>query len=224
MNGKKSKVRFNKPLLIMLYGFPGAGKTYFSRNLSEDLECAHVQSDRIRHELFEEPRFDKQENEIIMHLMDYMTEEFLSAGISVIYDTNLVRKSQRVAIRNMANKKHAQTLLVWFQIDPDTAFKRLNKRDRRKADDKFALDYSEEDFRRYASHMQHPEPTEKYVVLSGKHTYESQKSAIFKKFMDMGLMSNDGIKSTVAMPGMINLVPNSSNGRVDMTRRNISIR
>ncbi len=208
----------------MLYGFPGAGKTYFSRNLADDLECAHVQSDRIRHELFEEPRFDKQEDEIIMHLMDYMTEEFLSAGISVIYDTNLVRKSQRVAIRNMARKKHAQTLLVWFQIDPDTAFKRLNSRDRRRTDDKFALDYSEEDFRRFASHMQHPEPTEEYVVLSGKHTYRSQKAAVFKKFMEMGLISTDSIKSSVAMPGLINLVPKSTGGRVDMSRRNISIR
>lgn len=208
----------------MLYGFPGSGKTYFSRNLSEDLECAHVQSDRIRHELFEEPRFDKQENEIIMHLMDYMTEEFLSAGITVIYDTNLVRKSQRVAVRNMARKKHAQTLLVWFQIDPDSAFRRLNNRDRRKTDDKFALEYDERDFRQYASHMQHPETTEDYVVLSGKHTYNSQKSAIFKKFMEMGLISTDGIKSTVAKPGLINLVPNASSGRVDMTRRNISIR
>lgn len=219
-----SKASFKKPMLIMLYGFPGSGKTYFSRNLAEDLECAHVQSDKIRHELFEEPRFDKQENEIIAHLMDYMTEEFLSAGVSVIYDTNMVRKSQRVAMRNLARKKHAQTLLVWFQIDPDTAFRRLNNRDRRKSDDKFALDYDEQDFRRFASHMQHPDATEDYIVLSGKHTYDSQKSAIFKKFTDMGLLSTENLRNTVAKPGLINLVPKSNHGRVDMTRRNINIR
>jgi len=37
-----------KPLLILLYGFPGAGKTHFARQLSETIHAAHVQSDRIR--------------------------------------------------------------------------------------------------------------------------------------------------------------------------------
>jgi predicted kinase len=217
------KVRTNKPMLLMLYGFPGAGKTHFANQFTNYLDCAHVYSDRIRHELFEEPRYDEQEDGIIDHLMEYMAEEFLNAGISVIYDTNITRKSDRHALRELARKKHAKTLLVWFQIDPDTAFNRLNKRDRRKTEDKFAVDYTESDFRHLASRMQHPEPTEDYVVVSGKHTFPSQKTAVFKKFMEMGLIDNESARANVAKPGMVNLIPNSSSGRVDMTRRNINI-
>jgi predicted kinase len=217
------KVRTNKPVLVLLYGFPGAGKTYFANNLTDSLDCAHVHNDRIRHELFDEPRYDEQEEDIIKHLMDYMTEEFLNAGISVVYDAPMSRKSERHSARELARKKHAKTLLVWFQLDPDTAFSRLRKRDRRKSEDKYAIDYSEDDFRRYASKMQHPEPTEDYVVVSGKHTYGSQRSSMFKKLMEMGLISNESARANVAKPGMVNLIPQSPVGRVDMTRRNINI-
>lgn len=217
------KVRTNKPLLILLYGFPGAGKTTFANQLTNSLDCAHVHGDRIRYELFEEPRYDEQEDGIIKQLMDYMTEEFLKAGISVIYDANMSRKTERHEIRELARKKHAKTLLVWFQLDPDTAYSRTKKRDRRKSEDKYAFDYTESEFREYASRMQHPAPTEDYVVVSGKHTYPSQKSSLFKKFMEMGLVTNETAKANVAKPGMVNLIPNTQTGRVDMSRRNINI-
>lgn len=219
-----AKVRTTKPMLILLYGFPGAGKTHFASNLTQFLDCAHVQGDKIRHELFEEPRFDEQEDGIVTHLMDYMTEEFLNAGISVIYDASMSRRSDRHVMRELARKKHAKTMLVWFQIDPDTAYGRLQKRDRRKTDDRFALDYTESDFRHYASKMQHPQPTEDYVVVSGKHTFPSQRTALFKKFMEQGLIDNQTARTSVAKPGMVNLIPQQNSGRVDMTRRNINIR
>ena len=90
-----SKLSLTKPTLILLYGFPGSGKTFFARQLCEDLQAAHVQGDRIRSELFEEPRYDRHENEIVSHLTEYMAEEFLNAGISVVYDVNAARIGQR---------------------------------------------------------------------------------------------------------------------------------
>jgi predicted kinase len=219
-----TKIQTNKPMLILLYGFPGAGKTHFAHNMTRYMNCAHVHSDRIRHELFEEPRHDKQEDQIIAHLMNYMAEEFLNAGISVIYDTTMSRKTDRNTMRELARKKQAKTLLVWFQIDPDTSYARLRKRDRRKIEDKYAQKYNEVTFREYASKMQHPEPTEDYVVVSGKHTIDSQRSSLTKKLMEMGLVNLDAAQASVAKPGMVNLIPQSSGGRVDRTRRNINIR
>lgn len=219
------KVTTTKPLLILLYGFPGAGKTHFARQLSENLASAHVHGDRIRFELFDEPQYDRQENGIVTQLMQYMSEEFLSAGINVIYDVNAMRKSQRASLREMARKKGAKTIVVWFQMDADTAFDRLQKRDRRKADDKYAMNYSDDMFRRYITHMQQPESTEDYIVVSGKHTYASQQTAFFKKLMELGYIDTHNAQTKVAMPGLVNLIPrNSPTGRVDMSRRNISIR
>jgi len=216
-----AKVVANRPLLIMLYGFPGSGKSYFARQLAEHMQIAHIQGDRIRGELFSEPRYDKQENTIVAQLMNYMTEEFLSAGVSVIYDESVYRGSQRMAVRDMARRKNATPLLVWLQIDADSSYARLPKRDRRRTEDKYSRDYTEHSYARMLSGMQNPN-NEEFIVISGKHTFPSQKSAVFKRLTELGLISQAASALNVVKPGLVNLVPTS--GRVDMARRNILIR
>ena len=155
--------------------------------------------------------------------MDYMTEEFLRSGVSVIFDTDVSRKATRKRIREKALKKKAETLVVWFQVDPETSYKRLGKRDKRKADDKYAREFSQEEFRQLASKMQHPEERENYVVVSGKHTFASQKAAFMQKLIELGLVDRNAAKGNVAKPGLINLIP-KTHGRFDQGRRNINIR
>lgn len=218
-----SKVIPTKPLLITLYGFPGAGKTYFARQLCEHLQAAHIQGDRIRGELFENPQYDKDENQVIAQLMDYMTGEFLSAGISVVYDTNALRVNQRRQLRETARKAHAQNLLIWLQIDHESAMARTTKRDRRRSDDKFAMPLDKNTFDRIAGGMQNPQ-NEEYIVISGKHTFNTQLSAFMKRLRELNLASQMQTGSKLIKPGLVNLVPNPTAGRVDMSRRNIIIR
>jgi predicted kinase len=89
-----NKISLYKPVLICLYGYPGSGKSYVARNMEEVLQIASVSADRIRHELFRNPRYDAQENAIVAQLMNYMAEEFLRAGVSVVYDANAMRVGQ----------------------------------------------------------------------------------------------------------------------------------
>jgi len=208
----------------MLYGFPGEGKTYFARQLCDHLQAAHVQGDRIRAELFEQPRYDNQENAIIAQLTSYMTGEFLSAGISVVYDMNAMRSAQRHAMRDMARRLGAEPLVVWFQIDLESSFARSMKRDRRKADDKYAVPMDRSTFDNIVGHMQNPASTEEYIVVSGKHLFSTQLSATMKRLRELNLIGQDDAVHKVVKPGMVNLVPNPAVGRVDLTRRNIVIR
>ena len=53
----------------------------------------------------------------------------------------------------------------------------------------------------------------------------AQKSAVTKKLYELGVLRLDNVNTGVVVkPGMVNLIPNPAAGRVDMTRRNISIR
>lgn len=207
-----------------MYGYPGAGKTFLARQLCEDLNAAHVHGDRIRFELFEQPRYDKQENQIVEHLMEYMTEEFLNAGISVVFDMNALRVSERKELRELARKQKADNLIIWLQIDAESAFDRVNKRDRRKADDKYTPPMDRNTFETFAGRMQNPQPNETYMVISGKHNYKTQRNSIIKRLYDSGLMSTDNAGNKLIKPGLVNLIPNPLAGRVDNNRRNISIR
>ena len=215
----------DQPLLLMLYGFPGAGKTYFSRQFCEQIQAARVEGDRIRSELFEKPRYDKQENEVITQLMNYMTEEFLNAGMSVVYDTNAMRLAQRHALREIARKSHALPVLIWFQMDAESAFYRNSKRDHRRGDDKYAAAFDKNTFASIIGHMQNPMPAEDYIVVSGKHTFNAQFSTVIRRLRDLGYLHPSGA-APVVKPGLVNLIPqpNLFKGRVDNSRRNIVIR
>lgn len=218
-NIRMTKLVLNKPVLVSLYGFPGSGKTHLARQLCDVIQAAHVSSDRIRGELFEKPRYDKAENEIVEHLMEYMAEEFLESGVSVIFDTNVSKGKQRASLRELAKRKHAKSLLVWLQIDHDTAFGRVMQRDKRKNDDRYARPFDRTGFDAYIGQMQNPKPTEDYVVLSGKHSFPMQRSSIMKRLFDLGLINASEVSANVVKPGLINLVPGMEGGK-----RNITIR
>lgn len=217
------KISPNKPVLVGLYGFPGSGKSYIARNLSSSMAVANVSADRIRSELFATPRFDDRENAIVTHLANYMTEEFLQAGVSVIYDAEIGRAKQRRWLRDMARKHGADFLLVWIQVDPESAFVRTQRRDRRTIDDKFAEPLNRERYDRKLANMQNPEG-EDYIVVSGKHAFVSQKNAIINRLYHEGLISVGTVQeNVVAKPGLVNLIPSRYADRVDYSRRNISI-
>jgi predicted kinase len=216
------KVVLAKPTIICLYGYPGSGKSYVARNLAEEIQLAHVSSDRIRSELFQSPRYDAQENAIVAHLMDYMSEEFLSSGVSIVYDTNALRIAQRRRLRELAHKHRADFLLIWLQVDLETAFARTQERDRRTADDKYSEPQTKSTFDRQASGMQNPEG-EEYLVISGKHHFATQKNSVINRLYQMGLLGSDAVQHRVAKPELVNLIPNPHGGRVDLSRRNINI-
>jgi gluconate kinase len=159
-----------------------------------------------------------------MSLMNYMTGEFLNAGVSVVYDVSAMRMSQRRALRNTATKMGAETVLVWLQIDPESALARVTKRDRRKLDDRYAQELDRSSFEQLASGMQNPDPTERYMVLSGKHVFGTQKNGFLRHLQDRKLIDLDSHSSQIGKPGLVNLVPNPRAGRVDLSRRNITIR
>jgi predicted kinase len=216
------KIILAKPTIFCLYGYPGSGKTYVARSLADEIQLAHVSSDRIRSELFQSPRYDAQENAIVTHLMDYMSEEFLSSGASLVYDANALRISQRRRLRELAHKHRAAYLLIWLQIDIDTAFARTQERDRRTADDKYSEPQTKNTFERQVSGMQNPEG-EDYLVISGKHTFSTQKNSIINRLYQQGLIGAATVQHSVAKPELVNLVPNPHSGRVDLSRRNITI-
>lgn len=219
------KSRISHPVVVYLYGLPGSGKSFVSRQLSETLGMAHVSSDRIRYELFDEPRHDKTEHQLVANLMNFMTEQFLTAGVSVVYDISVSRLADRRALRDMARRFKAKELMVWIQIDPDTAFNRSHERDRRKIDDHYASALDQSTFESYMRAMQNPQ-NEDYLVISGKHLFNSQKTAIIRRLSDMGVITAESLEQKIAKPEMVNLVSRAQAqaGRVDYSRRNIIIR
>ena len=194
-----------------------------ARQIADTFKVALVSTDRLRSELFDNPVYDTQENQLVEHLASFMTSEFLSAGVGVVFDGDNSRISQRRKLRELVRKYGAENILIWIQLDIDTAFGRTQRRDRRTLDDKFAQEHTQDSFDRIAHSMQNPQ-SENYVVISGKHTFTTQKNAILSKLYSQGVIATEAVQGGVSKPGLVNLVPTPSHGRVDLSRRSIIIR
>ncbi len=200
------KINLRKPLLIYLYGFPGSGKSYVAANLAKSLQVAHISSDKVRTELFTRPTGSQQEEAIASKLALYITKELLGAGLSVIYDGDTLKASQRRALRQFADSNKAGHLMIWLQIDPTSAFTRTITRDRRTMEGKYTPARSKDAFDRYVAAMENPE-SEQYIVVSGKHSFASQKSAIISRLYQLGLVDSSVLTENVIKPELVNLIP-----------------
>ena len=206
-----------------MLGPPGAGKSFFARQISEALPFGLVSGDRIRYELFEEPRYDADENNIVMRIMDYMTEELLASGVSVIYDDiGLLDYQERLQRRNMATKAKVNPLTIWVQTDLATAFSRASTRDRRRSDEKYSRSIDRATFDKLATALQPPQFREDYVVISGKYVFKSQATALIKKLRDLDLVEEQS--TTVPTQPTAPIIRPLSTPRRDIPTRRIRIR
>ncbi|HEY5268523.1 MAG TPA: AAA family ATPase, partial [Candidatus Saccharimonadales bacterium] len=171
-----NKQTITKPTIFLMYGYPGSGKSYFGRQFADDTMSAYINDDTLRHEFIENPTYKKQENDTIEHLSIYMLNNFLRPGVSVVYDCDNDLISDRKLISTIANQHKAQLIIVWLQIDVESSFNRVNNRDARKIDDKYAEKLDRTSFESKIAKMQNPSDRENYVVISGKHTFRAQKN------------------------------------------------
>ena len=214
------KNMLNSPIIISYYGMPSSGKTTLSASICELLGMAHVSSERLRFELFEKPRYDKTEHQIVMQLMSYMTEQFIKNGVSVVYDISLSRNVDRKHVKDLTRRLHAYELLIWLQLEEDTAWLRSKNR----GNEKYAAKITQEQFKKDIKLMQNPN-SEECLVLSGKHVFASHKKAILKRLTDNNLLNLESFQPKMAKPELTNLVSRAQAkaGRVDMSRRDIRI-
>ena len=209
--------------MIYLYGFPCSGKSYLGRNLAKELQAAYINTDRLRGQLFNRPRYDEHENATVDFLIKYLAKEFLGVGVSVIYDGDLSKLTQRREVRELARTEKAESLLIWLQIDADSAFTRTQQRDRRTTDDKYATVQTRQSFNSQIAKMQNHRD-EDYIVISGKHAFATQRSSIINRLYQLGLVAGGSLQHKVAKPELVNLVPGIYTDQMDLSRRNIPIR
>ncbi len=216
------KAELKKPLLICLYGLPGSGKSFVGRNLTRLLPIAHLNTDRICSELLSRSMDRDQQEAMAFKLAAYIADEFLRTGVSVAFDANALNVAQRQKLRDIAIRNRAGYLLIWLQIDQESAFARAASRDKRTLEGKYSSSSTRAEFNQHLSEMENPDH-EDFLVVSGKHTFASQKSAIINRLYQMNLVDSSALTENVIKPELVNLIPNFNSGAGGFNRRDLSI-
>ncbi|MEE8471136.1 MAG: ATP-binding protein, partial [Dehalococcoidia bacterium] len=116
------------PVLVVVSGLPGTGKSYFSRKLAERLPSVVVESDALRKRLFPAPRYSAQESDHLFRTCHCLMEELLGSGISVILDaTNLV-ELHRERLYHIAERLQVKLMMVQVEAPQELVRERLQNR------------------------------------------------------------------------------------------------
>ncbi|MEK7621153.1 MAG: ATP-binding protein [Patescibacteria group bacterium] len=203
----------SKPLILIVVGLPGSGKSFFARQFSETFSAPSVSYDRLRFIMFPGQGFTKDEQSTIDQVANFEVDELLKTKKTFIVDGGGLTRVHRLEIRKKAQAKDYDTLLVWVQTDQNTAKYRSMKRSSRRKDDKYNTSLTGQQYEQLAKRFSPPSSNEASIVISGKHTYATQARMVLKKLV------TPRASDTQTIVNHANRSPNASS-----PRRNVIIR
>ena len=176
------QIKLDKLVLFSTLGFPGSGKTYFAKKFAKELNVFHLNSDRVRLEIFPNAKYTPEEHLVIFRVMDFIAEELLNHGVSVIYDANSTKRVYRDRLRKIAKQAGAKYVLLWFQTPVEIALKRIQKRTGFKTErmKKYHRPTNESVLHHIRGEEEAPSNTEFHIVVDGKKLYKTQVNEVLK--------------------------------------------
>ena len=108
----------NRPMLIILCGIPGSGKSTYAKNyIEQNANTIHLSSDAIRKELYGDENIQGNPGDVFS-LMQKRAIEALNNGCDVLYDaTNITRKDRAGIIGVCPKFAKIECRIIWAPIE-----------------------------------------------------------------------------------------------------------
>ena len=116
------------PVLIMMSGLPGSGKSYLSQRLAEKLAAVIIESDRVRKALFPQPSYNAQESAMVHRVCHEIIRRLLRKGAHVIFDATNLFEFHREMLYNLADRSGAKLVIVRTTAPEQIIRERLEQR------------------------------------------------------------------------------------------------
>ena len=173
------------PMVILVVGVPGSGKSFFARRFAETFGAPLVSEDKIRYTLFSNHTYEENEQAMVRQVADLMLDELFITGKTIVLDGGYNTKVARTDMTATAKEYGYRTLTVWVQTDEPTARRRAIHRSDKNPGDQFKTSMDDDQFETLGKKFTAPKVDEKdVVVISGKHTYASQAKMVLKKIVE----------------------------------------
>ena len=156
MVGSLSEVKKVQARAIMVFGAPCSGKTTFCEKFAARFKAPYFDLGKL-------VRDYKLDRKMLMIIL----EQVAKTGQMLIIEGGLDTERDRREVRQVLRKAGYTPTLVWIQTDLGTLKSRLKFREKSVAKAKEKLDYG-------LNTLEAPADNEHALVLSGKHTFETQ--------------------------------------------------
>lgn len=159
MEGNKK----TRPRAILVFGAPCSGKTTFCEKFSRRFKAPYYNL----HQLREEADFTEKQIHVVL-------EAISKTGQNIVIEGGLDTESERDGVRKLLKLCGYNPTLVWIQTDINTIKARLKMKTKSAAKAK-------EEYDSKIRMMEAPSEAEKPIILSGKHTFETQLSHVLSQ-------------------------------------------
>lgn len=149
-----------RPVLLLLGGLPGSGKSYFAAALAQRVPLVILSSDRLRKILIPQPRYTRGEHRRVFAAAHLLLAQLLAAGYRVVFDATNRTAQARQPLYAAAEQAGAQLLIVEFTAPEELIRQRLAQRAAGPAQAGYT-DYSDADWRIYCRMRAGGEPVDR---------------------------------------------------------------
>lgn len=163
MEGNKSK-----PRALLVFGAPCSGKSTFAEKFGKKFKIAAYDFD----ELGKENGFSREQVLVIL-------EQILKTKQTILVEGGLNTEKERIEVRNLLREKGYEPTLIWIQTDVATIRTRLKNKFK-------SVSKAKEFYDKAVAEIEAPGENEHAIILSGKHTFETQSRHVVSGLADLG--------------------------------------
>src|SRR4051794_29948632 len=91
-----------RPVLVMMSGLPGSGKSFVGRQIARDLPAVIVENDSLRRKLFEQRKYSDAENRQVYRAAANRIREAVQVGDDIVFDATNLTEAARKGILKLA--------------------------------------------------------------------------------------------------------------------------
>ncbi len=163
------------PTMFIMVGIPGAGKSQFARAFADHYDLPIITIEELAASLPPAAQHITTNTQAASAVANQLAGEFLKTQSSFILDSaHSNNRIERMKLQRMANANRYQTIAVWVQVDEPSARQRsMRQRDS-------GVSMNERQYMDAVKNFTAP-TTERYAVVSGKHTFTTQHNAVLHK-------------------------------------------
>jgi len=114
-------------MLVIVYGLPGTGKSYFSERFAEELHFTYISSDQVRDALGLKGQYEPEEKERVYQTMFLEAGNELQKGKRVLLDATFINQEKLRQARELAAVAQVPCYMIEMLADEETVRQRVNK-------------------------------------------------------------------------------------------------
>lgn len=170
----------HKPTLYATMGLPASGKTFFSQRIAAELKTFFLNADALRMAICPTPTFRPKEHAMVFHTVNFIVEQHLLQGQSVVCNANYHVRKHRQELKELAERCDAHFQVIWVDVPYEVAKERIMGRQHEIPAEKM-VDDPLDILDRMHKHFEQPASEEPVVRISGTIPYAQQREIFLNK-------------------------------------------